>query len=332
MAIRVEPVLLALDIGARKHQACWERKGRRHLAEVKNTPEDLRELFASLLAQKDQLRLIVEATGVYYLDAALIASELGAEVMVINPKAAHNFAKALSMRNKTDRLDAAMLLEFLKRMPFQAWSAPSPSRQALRHYGRYLLQLTEDSTAAKNRLHALQHGRGPRSLIQDLKRTIAGQQRRIKRIRQEAVALIQAEPELQHAFQALNSICGIASVSAVSLLSELAVLPPDLSSRACVCHAGLDVRLHQSGDTTKPPRISRHGNKYLRRALYMPAISAVQHDPHARAFQKQLLERGKKKMQTVVAVMRKMLTAAWALTRNPDEYDGSKLYNVALEG
>jgi transposase len=331
MALRVEPTRLSLDIGARKHQACWERNGRRHEAEIDNTPEALRKLFCSLLALGGPLRVIVEATGVYYLEAALIASELGAEVMVINPKAAHNFAKALSMRSKTDRLDAAMLLEFLKRMPFQAWSPPSPIRQQLRYYGRYLLQLTEDSTAAKNRLHALQHGRSPRSLRQDLKRTIAGLSRRIDRLRDEAVALIRAEPELERAYVALTSMCGVAKTSAVSLLSELAVLPAHLSGRACVCHAGLDVRLHESGDSAKPPRISRHGNKYLRRALYMPAMSAVQHDPFARAFQQRLLERGKKKMQALVAVMRKMLTAAWALTRRPDQYDGSKLYTIPQE-
>jgi len=328
MAARVEPIHLAFDVGARVHQACWERNGRQQQSVVENTPEALHKFLASLIALGGPLRLILEATGVYYLEAALIASELGAEVMVINPKAGHNFAKALSMRSKTDRLDAAMLLEFLKRMPFQEWVPPSQIRQDLRHYGRYLLQLTEDATAAKNRLHALQHGRSPRSLRQDLLRTIAGVERRIQRIREEAIELIRSEQPLHKAYEALTSIRGIGQVSAVSLLSELAMLPAHLSSRACACHAGLDVRLHQSGDSSKPARISRHGNKYLRRALYMPALAAVQHDQHARAFQQRLLERGKKKMQAIVAVMRKMLTVAWALTRNPDTYDGTKLYST----
>lgn len=123
---------------------------------------------------------------------------------------------------------------------------------------------------------------------------------------------------------------GIAQVSAVALLAELMVLPKNLSSRACVCHAGLDVRLHQSGTSVaKPARISKHGNKHLRRTLFMPALSAIQHDPHARAFRQRLLDRGKKKMQANVAVMRKMLTAVWAIVRNPAEYDGSKLYAEA---
>ena len=92
---------------------------------------------------------------------ALIAVELGAQVSVINPKAGHNFAKAMSQRNKTDRLDAAMLLDFLKRMSFTLWTTPRKAQLELRYYGRYLIQLTEDGTAARNRLHALSSTQSP---------------------------------------------------------------------------------------------------------------------------------------------------------------------------
>ena len=89
------------------------------------------------------------------------------------------------------------------------------------------------------------------------------------------------------------------------------------------------MRVHQSGTSVAlAPRLSKHGNKYLRRALYMPALTAIVHDPHAKAFRDRLLARGKKKMQAVAAVMRKLLTAVWALVRNPARYDGSKLFAV----
>lgn len=63
----------------------------------------------------------------------------------------------------------------------------------------------------------------------------------------------------------------------------------------------------------------------------MPAMAAIAHDPHARAFRDRLVARGKKKMQALAAVMRKLLTAAWALVRNPAPYDGRKLF-AAMEG
>jgi transposase len=319
---------LALDIGASQHAFCFEEGGVHKAGKVGNSPAELREFLSAKVRKDRPLRIIMEATGIYYLDAAVIAAELGAEVVVVNPKAAHNFAKALQQRNKTDALDAAMLLEFLKRMPLKRWTPPSQNHLALRHYGRYLTQLTEDCTAAKNRLHALSSTQAcPRALRADMQRAIAGIERRIERLRGEAVDLIRKDADLLPMFKALTSIVGIAETSAVSLLSELVVLPRDMSARACVCHAGLDVRIFQSGTSVdKAPRISRHGNKYLRRALFHPALVAGVHDPHARAFKERLIARGKKKMQANVAVMRKLLTAAWALVRNPAEYDGGKLF------
>lgn len=324
------PVLLALDIGAKTHAFAWELNGHKTTGSIVNEPQALRTFLGGLMHRTGALRLLVEATGIYYLDVALIAAELGAEVSVVNPKAAHNFAKAIQQRSKTDRLDAAMLLDFLKRMPFTPWTAPRPALLELRHYGRYLVQLTQESTAARNRLHALTSTRSsPAYLRADLQRFIASLERRIARIRAQALTLIQTDDGLQARFDAALTIVGVAEVSAIALLSELMVMPPSLSSRACVCHAGLDPRLHQSGTSVnKAPRISKHGNKYLRRALFHPAMAAGRHDPLAQAFKQRLLDRGKKKMQAIVALMRKLLTALWAIVRDPRPYDATKLYAV----
>jgi transposase len=330
MSVPTDTLRIAFDIGANRHAYAWEHQGHREEGEIANDVTVLRPFLERLIARAGSVQVLVEATGIYYLDTAMLARELGAHVCVINPKAGHNFAKALSQRNKTDRLDAAMLLEFLKRMPFIAWQAPGPALLELRHYGRYLVQLTDESTAAHNRLHALSSTQAaPAYLKADLKRAIASLERRIERIRRHALTLIRTDDHLLARFEALTSIPGVADTSAVALLSELMVLPPSLSARACVCHAGLDPRVFESGTSVhKPPRISRHGNKYLRRALFYPAMAAGRHDPFAAAFKKRLLEKGKKKMQANVAIMRKMLTLAWALMKNPEPYDAEKLYSA----
>ena len=142
--------------------------------------------------------------------------------------------------------------------------------------------------------------------------------------------MINADAGLKASFEALLTIIGVADVSAVSLLSELVVLPRSLTGRACVCHAGLDPLVYESGTSVhKPSRISRHRNKYLRRALFHPALTAGVHDPAACAFKQRLLDRGKKKMQANTAIMRKLLTAAWAIVKDPQPYDASRLYASA---
>lgn len=319
---------LAFDIGAKKHAWASEINGHREAGCVDNDPATVRAFLKACLKKAKHLRVLAEATGVYYLDTMLIAHELGAEVMVINPRVAHHFAKALNLRNKTDKLDANMLLECLMRMPFEPWTPPCKSWRQLQSYGRFLVQLSDDGTAARNRLHALLSTKdSPAILRTELKRKIASNDKCIERIRAKAVALIQADGYLNERFDALNTVIGVAETSAVSILSELIALPPTLSSRACVCHAGLDPRVHESGTSVrKPPRISRNGNKYVRRAMFYPAMAACQHDPGAKAFKTRLVARGKTKMQANVAIMRKMLTAAWAIMKNPKPYDYTRLY------
>lgn len=321
---------LALDIGSKRHAWASEIHGKRENGTVENTTKALQTFLKGRLHQDATLRVLVEATGVYYLDTALLAHALGAEVMVINPRSAHHFAQALNQRNKTDKLDAAMLLECLRRMPFQVWQPPCKAYLQLRSYGRFLVQLTETNTANKNRLHALASTADcPRLLRIELQRIIHDLDTRIARLRTQAIALIHKDAKLTERFEALCTVKGIADTSAVSILSELITLPTTLSSRACVSYAGLDPRLFESGTSVhKAPRISRHGNAYLRRALFLPAQSAAQHDPLTRAFKERLIARGKKPMQAIVAVMRKLLTALWAITKNPAPYDSSRLYAV----
>ncbi|MDQ6648412.1 MAG: IS110 family transposase [Pseudomonadota bacterium] len=328
MSSSTQPTLLALDIGAKQHAFAWEHASHQNTGVVPNEPKALRSFLTTLMRRTGRLNVLVEATGVYYLDVAMLAVELGAQVCVVNPKAAHNFAKAMQQRSKTDRLDAAMLLDFLKRMPFTSWTPPRKALLELRHYGRYLTQLTGETTAARNRLHALCSTQSsPAYLRADLKRFIASMEKRITRIRTQALTLIKADAALYERFQALTTIVGVADISAAALLSELSTMPPSLTSRACVCHAGLDPRVYESGTSVyKAPRISKHGNKYLRRALFHPALTAGVHDPRAKAFKERLIGRGKRKMQANVAIMRKMLPAAWAIANDPQPYDASKLY------
>jgi len=58
------------------------------------------------------------------LAVALSRAE-GIDVMVINPKASHNFAKALMKRSKTDAVDAERLAIYCERMPTSESAIPA---------------------------------------------------------------------------------------------------------------------------------------------------------------------------------------------------------------
>lgn len=294
-----------------------------------NTPEGHRAV-ARYLAHKGRLvRVCLESTGVYGLDLALrLEKRPGVEIMVANPRAVRNFAQALMQRSKTDPLDAVMLMEFAARMPFQAWQPPSKTVLHLCALARRLAALTELATAEKNRLHAACAAQAlPEAVRQDLKRSIEFHQRALERLSGKALEMIARDPRLQERFEQLDSIPGVATASAISILAELSLLSPDLDVRQWVASAGLDPRQHSSGSSVhKKARISKAGNRHLRRALYMPALVAVRFDPHLRAFYQRLQAQGKPKMQALVAVMRKLLHAIFGMFKHHQAYDGSKVF------
>ena len=165
--------------------------------------------------------------------------------------------------------------------------------------------------------------------IRELQRHLDYLQVRITRLRREALRLIARDPELDRRFRLMLTTPGIGETSALQILGELAVLPDTLDARQWFAFAGLDPLRFTSGTTVdKKPRISRGGSRHLRRALYMPALVAIRHEPHLRAFFQRLVARGKAPLQAVVAVMRKLLHAFFAMFRSDHSYDRFKLCPV----
>jgi len=296
-----------------------------------NTPEGHQSIGACLRRAGGVVRVCMESTGLYGLDLALALSAAeGIEVMVANPRAVRHFAYALMKRSKNDPIDAGVLAEFAARMPFRPWARPSPAALALHALARRLRELVEMQAAEKNRLHAARLSQAiPAAVRRDLQRSLRTQERAVARLTRAARQLMAQDPQLTERFALLDSVPGIAETSAVQLLGELCVLAPDLEARQWVASAGLDPRQFDSGSSVhKKPRISKAGNKHLRHSLYMPALVAVQFDPHLRAFYQHLLAKGKLKMQALVAVMRKILHALNAMFKNHQPYDGSKLFSL----
>jgi transposase len=300
--------------------------------ELANTASGHKTLIAWLRRRKLPVRVALEATGIYSLDLALaLDAAEDIEVAVLNPKAVNRFAQTLR-RSKTDKADAQALAEYSRRMPFLAWRAPGREGLRLRTISRHIDGLTVQHTREKNRLHAAEGSAAtPRCVIQDLKRSLAALGRRIVRLRREAVALVRADAAMSQRFELLIGMPGIAEISALQLLGELAPLSEEMSVRQWVAHSGLDPAHEVSGSSVhRPSRISRAGNRHLRRALYMPALVAVQRDPHMRAFYQLLQTRHKAKLQALIAVARKMLHAIYGIFKSLTAYDGNKLFPALL--
>lgn len=296
--------------------------------EFANSSAGHKQLIGWLRKHGSQTRVSLEATGVYSLDVALALDAAdGIEVAVLNPATASLFARSLG-RTKTDRADAQALAEHSLRMVFVPWRRPAAGVLALRTISRHITSLVQDHTRVKNQLHAVVvSATAPRCVRQDLKQALGKLEKRIVRLRKEAIALIRQDVELARKFEQLISIPGVAATSAVQLLSELAGLDPEMTARQWVASCGLDAAHRASGSSVNlPSRISRRGNRHLRKALYMPALVGVRCDPHFKAFYHGLKGNGKAPLQALMAVARKMLHAIFGIFKTGTLYDGAKLF------
>jgi len=276
-------------------------------------------------------RICLEATGIYHLQLALALDRAtGIEVMVVNPRASRRFAEAQMVRAKTDRVDAAILLQYVERMPFTAWTAPSEQQLELQSLAHRLAQLKKEQIRERSRLHAAQRAGAHTRLAQrDIREHLRYLQRHAERIQAAAIALMKQHERLAEDLYLLDSVPGIAELSAMKLIAELSVLAEGLSPAQWVAQAGLDPRPQESGTSIRSPRrISKQGNAKLRAALFMPALAAIRKDPNVNAFYNALLARGKLKMQAITAVMRKLLHAIWGILEHRKEWDGSKFFRM----
>jgi transposase len=327
MMSTTEPICVGIDVSAKTLEVA--RHGHAGLERFTNDRRGHAALKRWLLSLGGPVRVCLEATGIYSLDVArALHGHSAIEVMVLNPRDAHHFAQAMKRRAKADPIDARMLAEFAVRMPFAPFQPPSDNALALRQITRLAAQFADELVAIRNRLHAARATATTHAtVLSHLQRHIVQIEAHIDALERQALALVNADDDLRRDLDLLDSLPGVAQRSALRLLGELATAPVGFTPRQLVAHAGLDVVNDRSGSSVdKPGHISKRGNIYLRRAIYMPALVACQHDRHFKAFRQRRLDNGSKPLQAIAAAMRKLLHAVAAVLAHRLPYDPDKLF------
>lgn len=328
---------VGIDVGSQEIVVVVLRKGKVGKAKTfENNPQGHVALINYLNGKKRKTKVCLEATGTYHFDLAVALSHAqGIEVMVMNPKVVRNFAQALMLRSKTDAVDAQLIAEIAamldSQQKFEAWQPPREVIINLRSCERRVVELTRQKSRAKNQLHALEATTStPEVVLDSVRQTIKYLDEQIKQLQQQILAMLETDEQAKEALELIVTVTGIAQTSAINILGELLILPADMTARQWVAHAGLDPRQFTSGSSVnKKPRLSKVGNHHLRSALFMPALSAIRHNLHVKAYFNHLVaELGKVKMQAICAVMRKLLHSIYGIFKTKQPFDGAKFYEI----
>lgn len=308
--------ILGIDIGKKMFDVALLLGVRVRQAAFCNTETGFAELLRWLARHRPdpdaRLHACMEATGNYGLGLAEVLHGEGVVVSIVNPSRVKAYGQSELMRNKTDKLDAALITRFCRAHRPTAWVPPAAHVRELRE----LVQRCDGLKAARvQELNRQQAGMASATVAASLAAHITWLDAEIAAILLAVEALVAADPSLSRNHALLLGIPGIGPVTAAVLLAELPNIA-EFTPKGLAAFAGLSPQEHSSGSSVRRPgRISRMGSERLRRALYMAALSSKRRNPALAGFVQRLAAAGKPPKVILIAIARKLLIFAHAVIR-----------------
>lgn len=284
---------------------------------VPNEDGGFNQILKELKRNETQL-ILMEATGGLESGVTGYLQSEGFDVVVINPRQARDFARAMGYLAKTDQIDARVLLQMAKVInqhpEREKYICPLPDahRQLLAAMVVRRRQLTIMLTAERNRLHPShpQNHESIRFIISVLKSEMA-------RIEAEMSAYI--SKNFSELSALLSAVKGVGAATVAVLLAEVPELGT-LSRREISALIGVAPVNRDSG-TMRGRRTVFGGRASVRTALYMSALVGTRHNPVIKEFYTRLVAAGKPKKVALTACIRKLLTILNAMLKNNEAWD-----------
>lgn len=290
----------------------------------KNDESGFKELLKWALgfSSSRDLIFVMEATGVYYENFAYWLHDKDLRLSVVLPNMVKHFAMSHNVKTKTDSVDAKVLSRMGLERPLAKWHVHSKNMREIKLLVREYRDLKDKVTRSKNQLHAKSSGyKCPSSIIRRLKKQIRMLENQILEVEAELRMLVMNDSALADKVERIETIPGVSFMTIICILGETNSFAIVRNAKQLVSYSGLDVQHNQSGSKYGKTRISKKGNSYIRKALYMPALCALQHNPNMKVFYDRLNETKPVKKIAVTAVARKILVLVYTLWKNESEYN-----------
>lgn len=283
----------------------------------------LLEWTEKLTDNQVEVRFVMEATGVYHQKFAYYLDENGYHTSVVLPNKISNYMRTLDNKTITDKSCSQAIAQFGLERKLDLWHRPNRIYKVLQQFTRERDQIVEERVVVKNQLHAEKAEAEPNqksiARLTERIRFLNGQEREIK---EDIDSCIEEDQTLKKEIDNLSTIPGVGRLTAVIVLAETNGFELIRNKKQLASYAGLDIREKQSGTSVKgKPRISKKGNRNLRKAMHLPALTAVKWDDNLRDTYARLVGRHGIKMKALVAVQRKLLELTYTLFKNKTTYE-----------
>ncbi|MCJ7766673.1 MAG: IS110 family transposase [Thiovulaceae bacterium] len=268
-----------------------------HFDEIEYTSSKITRSFVRPFQDnKKEVLFICESTGVYHLRLVMQLYNLGFNISVVNPFAIKKYAEMKMMRAKTDAVDARLIAAYgAYEDEIHLFEPKSEVVIAIDNLLKAIDDLRSQKTMVTNQHHALKHQ------VQSSKVAIASYKRHITFIEKE-IACLEQELEtiiivnFKEEYRLLRTIPGIGLKSSGVILGIYNAFKTFDNAKQACAFAGICPSPHQSGTSVNGRgSISKRGNSFARKTLYMASLSAIQYNPFAKAQYERLVANGKSK-------------------------------------
>jgi transposase len=327
----MEQLYVGIDVSKDTLDVTLRRAGKNQSHQVvANDAAGITQLIKLLVKQKaEQIHACLEATGQYGDEVAERLHGQGYAVSVVNPLCTKSYAKARSVRNQTDKVDAGLLAAYAETQQPRLWVPPSPLHKRLRALSRHIDDLEVLRQAERNRYQAAKQLDA--YVAQSLETVIACLTAELQATKKALRELLDQDPELKRQKELLMSIKGVGELTAVRFLAELGDLREFADARQLAAFLGLTPAFKTSGKSVSTkPRLSKRGNAAVRKILYMPAVSAKNTNPIVRDFCARLALSRKCDMSLIGAAMHKLAHLMFGVVHSGVPFDPNYLGHTQI--
>ena len=309
---------VGIDVSKLTLDVCWFTQDAPIFLKMPNTPAGFGALFAKL---PDDVQIVLEATGAYYLRLAHFLMEKRVPVSVINPLSIKRFAQMKLARAKTDKYDAALIAQFGASQEPAEWTLPDTHILEMQQLCALEDELIVQKGMLTNQREAFtQNPFASKTALKTIQGLVARISKELKKVRAQLNALT----KLHYSREAeiLGSLPGLGPKTAQALIVATKGFKELVNGRALCSYIGIAPRPYQSGTSVRGRgHISKMGSGSVRRKIYMCAISAIRNNAACKVFYERLKANGKASKVALIAVCGKLLRQAAAMIKKGQLFD-----------
>jgi len=292
--------------------------------EFKNTQAGFRAFLKWLkqLAQEDlALSCTLESTGVYHEKLTHYLYTYDITVFLILATHAKRYKESFPQQSKNDYLDARSLASMGLERRLKPWKPSSLYYKKLKSLTRERADLQKEKTRLTNKLKAMTAAEYENELRNKLvKERINLLKTQIKALEKGIKEHLKSDPVIAKKVENILTIPSVGWIISSTVLAETNGFAQIQNRRQLISYAGYAIKENQSGNTKGPAKLSKKGNKHIRRVLYMASYYGKTVDESFGAFYERIGQRYHTGKVAGLALQRKILTLIYTLWNNDTTY------------